>query len=183
MHWKCQACGLTSKICSNKNSEASNFRVFISRYPLVIFFRHWPHPKKRTMPLSRKYWSCWRIFAWTLWFAECFASVRIKILPQHMKALRANCASPTDFHELRQGFIPPNYRPSISFGIDHVPKSRPRPYLAKTEVVVWFSPWHCDSRGALPANRHLPKIRRCKLWIRIQTLTRRIWGIAKHTRA
>ena len=68
------------------------------------------------------------------------ASVRIEILPQYMKALRANCNSPTDFHELRQGFIPPNHCPPISFGIDHDQETQPPPYPSKTEVAASPSP-------------------------------------------
>jgi len=36
--------------------------------------------------------------------------VLIEIVHQHMEALRADCASQADFHELRQGFIPPKHR-------------------------------------------------------------------------
>ena len=48
-------------------------------------------------------------------------TVRTKVLPQCMKALRAirqnNESAKADFHELKQGFSPPNYSKESAKGI------------------------------------------------------------------
>lgn len=46
----------------------------VSLHFLYLFFiRYLPRPTNSIKPLSRRNWSCWRIFGWMLLFWGCFA--------------------------------------------------------------------------------------------------------------